>query len=153
MQKTEFEFILDTPISHHKSGDTEDCSTLILRAPSYKNRKVTIRLKQGFMRALKSLEGSDNSQAKKNKQDDVNPFTAEAIIAALFMSDVDLNDILDDFETLLIHGCCFIPPETQLAKHHYSQISPDDVTRLLGEYIENFLIPSWMIQLMNKSST
>jgi hypothetical protein len=152
-QKAEFEFTLDIPISHHKQGDTEDCSMLILRAPSYKNRKASIKLKQGFMRALKSLEGSGGNQTSKNKQSDENPFTSESIIAALFMSNVDLNDILDDFEQLLLHGCCFIPPEIQFTNFHYRQISPDDITRLLGEYIENFMIPSWMIQLTNKSNT
>jgi len=150
MQKIEFDFKLDTPINYHKGGSEEECKMLLLRAPSYKNRKTTIKLKQNFMRALKSLEGSDADQKKKTKQSNENPFTAEAIIAALFMSDVDLNDILDDFEILLTHGCCFIPPEVQLIGQHYNQISENDLTRLLGEYIENFLVPSWMTQLMNK---
>jgi hypothetical protein len=149
MKKTEFKFILNSPITHHKAGDTAECTSLRLVAPSYKNRQYTAQLTQTFMRAMKGMEGSGQKNKKEQDTKD-DPFTRENIIAMLLMSDIDICTAYDNLKNVLLHEGCFLENDKQMTKTHFEQLVDEDLQLLLGDYIANFLIPSWMIEMMQK---
>jgi hypothetical protein len=149
MIKTEFEFNLTSPVEYHKGGDSIPCHILVLHAPSYKNRKYTTKLKQSFMRAIKDMQKTNEPVAAQEQSNDID---GVGVAGLLLMSDVDLNECYEDFKMILLHGGAFVEPDIPMTDLHFNQLMDDDLELLLGEYIANFLIPSWMTQTMKKSN-
>jgi len=93
---------------------------------------------------------SQNTQIKNNEETiiGINNIDGKSVCTILMMSKVDINDCQDDFKEILLGNCCFVDKDMPLNEMMYNQISDDDINLLLGEYIANFLIPSWMKQMM-----
>jgi hypothetical protein len=151
MIKDEIEFKLVKPILHHKGGESIECKVLILHAPSAANRKYTTRLKQAFMRAINSMNQGKGNEAPSN-QDAVDEakkeLTGVNVCGLLLMSDIDLNECYENLKEILLNGTAFIDKEKIMSKMHFEQLCDEDIELILGEYIANFLIPSWMRQAM-----
>lgn len=153
MKKTEFEFKLTTPINHHKGGDSIACDTIILRAPSFNHRRNTIKLKQLFMRAVNTIQKNVASQDASKQKQQKTELDGTAVAGLLLMSDIDLMECIEQFKEIILKDnrpCAFIENEKLMTKMHFDQLSDDDLELMLGEYIANFLIPSWMEKMMNQ---
>lgn len=150
MKKIEFEFNLSVPIKHHKGGESVDCSKLILRAPSANDRRQTTRLKQLFMRAIQSTQKNFADQQPIKQKKEQTKLDGVSVTGLLLMSDIDLMECYDQLKIILLNNCAFIENEKPITEFHFNQLADDDLELLLGEYIANFLIPSWMEKMMNQ---
>lgn len=156
MYKSEFEFLLSKTIEFHhidnKKNISENSSTnrLVLYAPNYHQNNIRIVLQQGLMRALKSINAKDEDTKQSSKDNDV--ITGTAINAILLMSDIDLIAYFDKLDSLLLDGCCMMDGKMPLKKAVMERIELEDLDKLRGEYIANFIMPSWTKGAMAKSS-
>lgn len=150
--KKELEFELSEMIQiHHadkQSGTSEilDTNKLILKAPSYNTYDERIRLRQGYMQAVKALQSTikDNVPDQSDSDGDTNDkITGEVVINVLYMSDIEMVPYMKIFEALLLN-VCYVDGKVQLTKTILNKIDLDDLERMLGEYIANFIIPSSM---------
>lgn len=147
--KSEFTFKLIKPLSYHDGGNSEAISKeLILKAPSNKQRRQTAKLKQGFFRAVGDM--SKNNQNDSNSSDDSGEMGGTQVLTMIMMSKVDLGDYQDVFRELLLNDICFLNENEKLKSHTYENLSGEDSEKLMGEYIANFLLSSWMNNLMKK---
>ena len=133
----DFAYELKTPISYHAGSDNKEAESVILSAPSNKQRRPAARLKQFFFQAIKDLKAEDqaaNDDGKKPKGSD--------IVALLMMSDVDANAVHDAFKDIATSGCAMLDGAVSINDSLYEKMSFEDTEEMLGEYLVNFLIPS-----------
>lgn len=147
MSKTEFIFKLTNQIQFHKGGDVVYIDKIILKAPSAMNRHYTTRLRQTFTQAIKDMTSTEQQTKVEKTQTKAN-IDGVSVIAFLMMSKVDLNSCYDDFKEILLNGCAFVDKDSPFNEMLYDQLIDDDLELMLGEYIANFLIPSWTKQMM-----
>jgi len=156
--KKEFEFILNEELDYSDSGDAKKTKRLILRAPANIHRNETFRLRQGLLKGMTEaqarLKSSTTEEITNNNQNQTNEIDDEidgqGILTGLFMSDIDMVEYMALFERLLLNGCCIVDGKINLTDGILKKISIDDEERLLGEYIANFIFPSWMKNQMNR---
>lgn len=147
--KSEFTFKLIKPIPYHDGGNSEAIAKeLILKAPSNRQRRQTAKLKQGFFRALNDIQNSKQDSGESS--DNAEEISGEAVLTIIMMSKVDFADYQDVFRELLLNDIAFITDNQKLKSHNYDEISDTDSDKLMGEYIANFLLSSWMSKLMSK---
>lgn len=150
--KREFEYSLQVNISIHKNGEKQFANKIKLLAPSSAQRTNRCIIKQAFMNAGKKSGGGDSSgssQTQTSDDQDIEITNAEQVAGMLY-SNLDYNEIsrvMEAFIDLLTSGCG-IALEERLTTFHIDQIDSEDLDNMLGEYIVNFLIPSWMKRLM-----
>lgn len=147
MSKTEFIFKLTSNIQFHKGGDVVYLDKIILKAPSSRNRHYTTKLRQTFTQAIKDMTSTEQSSKVEKTQTKAN-IDGVSVIAFLMMSKIDLNNCYDDFKQILLNGCAFVDKDSPFNEMLYDQLIDDDLELMLGEYIANFLIPSWTKQMM-----
>jgi len=146
--KKEFEFILQEDLQYADgTGGFAKAKKMLLRAPSTKQKKYSIKLRQGFMQAVKSnvdtFSKSKNTAKTSSSHEEMK---GEEILGLMLMSDVDMVGFCDTFKDLLIDGCCLVDGKIVLTLSLYEGLSDEETSRLMGEYIANFLIPSLMKQ-------
>ena len=137
--KGEITHELTTPFEYHGNGENKTASVIILSAPSNKQRKHAAKLKQYFFQAINSLQGADKAEAEENAKDP----KGSDIVALLMMSDVDANDIHEAFKGIITGGCAMVEGATSLTDSLYEKLSFEDTEEMLGDYLVNFLIPSF----------
>jgi NADH dehydrogenase FAD-containing subunit len=145
----EFDFILAESIEIHKHGQKVDAAKVLLKCPSSKHQRDRLIIKNGFMNNDKAQDGG-NQNAKKD--DDFNELKeSEKILGMLYsMKKADqMGEILDAFKRLLVNGCGIVEG-IALTETYIDEIDANDLDDMLGEYIVNFILPSWMKRLMNK---
>jgi hypothetical protein len=143
----EFEVTLEDAIEVHVKGQPVEGTTVLLIAPSAKNRKEAFNMKQIFTRAITSMQKNASqeelSSAKARKAeatDDKGP-SGEEILMMILASDQDFDMFNEQFRKLLCHGCATICGEP-LNDHLYGKLSLDDAEKILAEYLEHFLMKS-----------
>jgi hypothetical protein len=146
--KKEFDFLLQDEIIYSDGqGNAVKTKKLFVKAPSPKQKKYAYKLQQKFMQALKGnladMQKNNSSSAAESKSDS-EKLDGSAIITALLMSNVDINDFMDDLKCLLTSGSCLIDGKVELIELWFEQFGFDDQEKLLGEYIASFLLPSVM---------
>lgn len=150
--KNEFIFTLSGPLKYSNNGVFEFTNELILKAPSNKQRRESAKLKQGFFRALKSMQ---DSIANKPVDDSVKPsnddgIDADGIMPIIMMSDVDLCEFQDDFRSLLLNDACIVNETIKLTAPMYDSLSDCDTEKMMGEYLANFLLSSSIKKMQGK---
>ena len=147
--KSEFTFKLIKPLSYHDGGNSEAIAKeLILKAPSNRQRRQTAILKQGFFRALKDLQ--DSRQDSSEVSDESGGISGTEVLGVIMMSKVNFADYQDTFRELLLNDIAFLADREKLKSHTYDDMSDEDSEKLMGEYIANFLLSSWMKNLAQK---
>lgn len=136
--------ILKNPVKYHKNGEIEYSHELTLFAPTGSHRRELVKLKQYFIKAIKSLQGTD--KADKSSSDD-GQLTAESISYVFMFSDIDFNEIIDTFESLITKGLCNVDDNQKMTSSIYKNIMPDDLEKIIGEYLLVFLLSSTMNNL------
>ena len=175
--KKEFEFTLSENITVHKDGERQFCNKLLLKGPSSKQQRERCLIKQALMEsinkanetasrleqanAISGVAGAmmgklDKAKTKRIAKDSINDDVldipnSEQLLSLLYMqiSPDRLTEIFDAFNALLCGGCA-TAFDIALTQSIIDQIDADDMESLLGEYIENFIVPSWMKQAMMK---
>ncbi len=146
--KTEFEYKLSTPVKVAKKGDEELVFKIKLKAPTAKHRAHMIRLKQGFLKAVISAQ---NSATIKNARADADTMAeaaeakidGAAIIGLLYISDIDVAALEEEFRNLLLAGICEVDEGINLNAHMLdSCVSLEDFESIMGEYLANFIVSS-----------
>lgn len=141
----EFAHVLKTPVSYHSGGDNKDAEAIILTAPSNKQRKPAAKLKQFFFQAINSLDADEEAvkAAKEAKADEQKKAKGSDLVSLLVMSDVDYVEVHDAFEKLMTSGCAKLDGDVDLNSMTYEKLSFEDTEAMLGDYLANFLIPSF----------
>lgn len=146
--KKEFDFTLQEEITYaDEQSNAVKTKRLFIKAPSSKQKKYAFKLQQKFMQALKGniadMQKSGNVETKETK-DDSEKLNGEAIITALLMSNIDINDLIENLKELLTSGSCLVDGKINLIEPWFDQLGFNDIEKLLGEYIASFLLPSIM---------
>ena len=136
--------ILKNPVKYHKNGEIEYSHELTLFAPTGSHRRELVKLKQYFIKAIKSLQGNENSDQAPSEDGGL---TAEAISYVFMFSDIDFNEIIDTFEALITKGLCNVDDNQKITSSIYKNIMPDDLEKIIGEYLLAFLLSSTMTNL------
>lgn len=131
-----FTYELLTPVPYALKGEQADGTFIELSAPTSREMAHVTALKQMFYRALpKDGEQSDEEDAGTDN------LTGETIMALIYTSEVDAHKLLltavELFKTVgLIEG------ETKLTKPIIDAIDLDDLEKMTGEYMLNFILAS-----------
>lgn len=137
--KGDITYDLKTPFEYHGNGENRTASVIILSAPSNKQRKPAAKLKQFFFQAINGLQGDEKADAEAKASDP----KGSDIVALLMMSNVDANDVHEAFKGIITGGCAMVEGATSLTDSLYDKLSFEDTEEMLGDYLVNFLIPSF----------
>lgn len=144
--KSEFQYTLSQSIKYHsKDGNEQDAFSLTVTAPSSRDRKHTIKIKQSFFRAITSIKSND-SEKKESSGESANIKGHEALMI-LMMSDQDMEKIYEAFRLILISGSCKLEDGTDFTNVLYEKIQDSDIDNLLADYLEFFFLSFWMKHL------
>lgn len=145
--KSEFIFELTQELGYQQGGEHLTTKTLILKAPSNKVRRQCANLKQGFFRAINSLSKGSEGSKEDGKEKDEGSIDGKAVLTAIMASDVSLADYQEDFKSMLLGGVCWIVDDIKMTDPIFNEMLDMETERLMGEYITNFLLTSWMEKL------
>lgn len=134
----EIEFVLEKEIEYATKGELSKGRLLILKAPSSRNQRERIRLQQGFFQAVNALKSSDST--KKDTSSD--SIKGEEVLALMLSSSVDMVAFHEDFKRLITSGVCMVEGTEPLTAPLFDKIHPDDLDRMLGEYLAVFILSS-----------
>lgn len=140
-QKDEVVVTLETPIEYkpEDSGEVEKAYEVTIYAPSSKQLKNTVYLKQCFFRALNSVSDTD---AKEKDVDKDKIIEASDVMALLYMSDIDMHKFMLSARELFQAGVAKIDGKRDFTVPLLDKLSPDDLETLAGEYLINFILAS-----------
>ena len=147
--KSEHEVILTSKVAYHHGGEKKQAVSVLLLAPSYKQIKETVKIKQFFFQAIASMQ-----DAKKELEQDDSPemeMDGEAVVSMMFMSDVDMNKVFDEAKKLLTSGVAKIDGVETLNDSMIESLSVDDFEKIVGEYLINFIIASALMKMKSLS--
>lgn len=148
-QLKEFEFTLSEPVTIHKSGQSVPVAKILLKCPNSRQQRDRLIIKNGFLyNKNQSTATATDTEQKANDVID-NLTESQKILGGLFSTKTadEMDEILNAFKRLLLDGCGTFEGITA-TDHYLNQIDGDDFDSMLGEYIANFILPSWMKQLM-----
>lgn len=144
IQRT-IEYELKVPINVGQDGQLIECSKVILKAPTAKNRNECLFLKQAFLRALPK----EVTSGATSSQDDDMPEGSD-VIMFIGASSVDLKEIFDVAKRLFTNKVATLDGEN-MTSPIFDSIDMDDLEGLLGEYMINFILGS-ILSKQKKSS-
>lgn len=143
---TEFNFELEVPIKYAYEGEMVDGTFITLKAPSSKNMLECSVLKQAFFRALPT--DTDSTQNSSDDDGEKADLTGDAIMTLIMMSqNVELATIIATARDLFSSGVALLEGETKVTKPILDDIDPDDLERMIGDYLVNFILASSLKRL------
>jgi len=137
----EFIYKLETPVSYHGKGNEEQAYELILKAPSNKQRRECAQLRQGFFKALNDLQSSGSKEQSEGGSQDIG---GKEVLTMILMSGVDYVEYVETFRDLALNDIVWINEQQRVTSPIFDNMSENDTQNMMGEYIANFLIGSWM---------
>lgn len=138
----DFTHTLATPVPYQSGGENKDAKVIILSAPSNKQRRSAARLKQFFFQAIGSLDNNSEAAQAKDAAKSEKPKGSD-IVSLLNMSEVDCDEVHEAFMKLMTGGCALVDGEEPMTSIVYDNLSFADTEEMLGDYLVNFLIPSF----------
>lgn len=127
-----------------------DCDIVTLQAPSYSHRVVCNSLKQKITQALcdqPSTTISDEQRLEAEKTSDL-VFDGDIILMAIQRSSIDYAQFVRQTEDV-IQTCAYVSiPAMLLTEGFYAKLSADDAEKIVGKFIENFLISSHFLTML-----
>lgn len=144
--KTEFDFKLSKEIEYHHNGETIKGTFIKLYPPSSKQLKQCTALKQSFFQAMGEIEaqfsGKNPEEVQKVKDKDES-ISGDDVMSILYMSKVDMFKLLLHAKDLfLCRGVAKIEGEEKLTSPMVDEMSQDDLEKMTGEYLVNFILLS-----------
>jgi len=137
----DFTHKLQTTVKYQSGGENAEGKVIILSAPSNKQRRAAAKLKQYFFQSLGSLP--DTGEATEVKDAAKEKTKGSDIVSLMNMSEVDLDEVHDAFMQLMIGGCASVDGKEPVTEIIYNEIQFCDTEAMLGDYLVNFLIPSF----------
>lgn len=157
----EIEVKLNDPVNVAVGGQMSEIDIVTIAAPSNRQRKSAIKVKQLYSRAKASNidrlvsrmtpeQLKAGEEARKDRQDEdseekTEKVTAKSVVDSIASSDIDMEEVMESLETLLCGlgtdgkgGCCTIGG-VGLKRDLFADFSLEDSENLLGEYVSNFL--------------
>jgi len=139
MQEVEYE--LESCFEYAYQGEVREAKSIVLKAPTANNSRFTAKLKQGFFRAIRDFEGTATESTKDTK----NEISGDEIMGAIMMStSVDFGKYTDDFKAFMCKGIALIDGVEPFKEKLFDNLLEEDLMSIMGLYLENFLIASWM---------
>lgn len=137
--KAEIDYYLQSPIKYARSGEELEAVFVRLSAPSGKNSRECLLLKQAF---FQSLPRGEETKEEKPAQE----LTGEMAMEIIAMSsDVNLSEVVDVGRDLFLRGgVALVDGEEKLTKPLWDSMGIDDVQGMLGEYLVNFILASFV---------
>lgn len=154
MQKLikEFEFILTDSIKYDYDGQKVTGFSLTLKAPGNIHSRFCNKLSKAFLNSSRALAAQElakngNKPIESSSSED-SKITGQMIVTVMRLTE-DMDELHEAFKKFM----CFVTPQNLgfvclidgkciMTEHYYEQMSMSDTDKLLGEYIQNFLIPS-----------
>ena len=148
----EFNFKLGADFSYGTTdGNESETSFITFTAPTSKNRKECMFLKQSFFRALNSIPSSNKSAGdavEANKE-----FDGSDIITLFAMSSADLHEVCEVARKIFISGVGKMGGDGKLTGNLLDNIedklSTEVIQEMVGEYLVNFILRSSLNKLKN----
>lgn len=140
--KTKVVVDLALPFDYAKGGQMVPATSITIMAPSRKNLAHTAPIQQTFKRALRSLMATKVEQAKPGEAPkDAGEIKGEDVLDLIMMSDEDYLKFEMHFRDLLTsQGVAFVDGTEPLTTVLYDRLSEIDATKIVGEYLTNFLL-------------
>jgi len=142
-------FKLTNPIKYiTKEGDSSESSALFLYSPPASMKRVPIKLRGYFTKAMKRAASSDLAKLEgaPTKDSSDEGMDGDAVVQMLYMMiPEDMEAVHDQFKILIVgSGVVKVQNEVGLTGALYDMITQIELDELLGEYLANFMIASWM---------
>lgn len=137
---------LKTPLGYQDGGSNVEAKVVVLTAPAGKEKKYSMRLKAGVMRAsqmaAKQMEGRVRAEPKKGDED--LKLDGSALVQMFYMVEgFEYEEYYDNFGKLLCTGVCvFEGSDKTMTPAYLETLTQDDLEGILGVYLENFILPS-----------
>ncbi len=138
---TEFQFELNTPVKYHSGGEEVDGNFITLTAPSKKQMKNNIALKEAFFKAVSAQETQTSSESKISEQPEL---TGVDVIDMMYISGVPMHSVLLSATELFKSGVAKIDGTVSLTQPILDEINQDDLEAMTGDYMVNFTLASFL---------
>lgn len=140
-------FELEEPIEYAFKGEPVVGTFITLKAPTSKNMTECATLKQAFFRAMTTIPKSNRESAVEDGEGK-DTIDGAAIMSIITMSSsVELAQVLAVACTLFTSGVALIDGEVSMTKPLVDKMSQDDLERMTGFYLENFILASALRKL------
>ncbi len=137
----EFQFELNTPVKYHAGGEELDGNFITLTAPSKKQMKNNIALKEAFFKGISAQEAQTSSGSNVSDQPEL---TGADVIDMMYMSGVPMHNVLLSATELFKSGVAKIDGSVSLTQPILDGISQDDLEAMTGDYMVNFTLASFL---------
>jgi len=153
--KSEHEFKLNVPLKYQHQGEDHEARLIILKAPTNKIRGQRAKLKQAFMQAISEAESKTAETASNDSQDDTiieDDAIADYILMMLYSSkSIKITTIIEEFKDLIVNGgVAMIENTTKMTTPLFENMDADDCDRMMGEYMANFILASFLNKIHQK---
>lgn len=147
MNDRQFEFLFDTPFAYMHKGEAKEARSLLLTAPSAKNKYEAAALKKGIYDAIRNMteqfKGEVQQSVDKEPSSDDDLTAAQMYDMLMMYGDIDVNPYFETFKKLMLaKKICLIDGVEQMEDGVYDTLDFREVERLIGEYLYHFLAPS-----------
>lgn len=137
----EFNFNLSSPAKFHSGGEEVDGTFITFYAPSKKQMKHNIALKEAFFKAVAAQEGGTSSENKISDQKKLNGLD---LIDMMYISGTDMHCVLLSASELFKSGVAKIEGSVNVTQPIIDSITQDDLEAMTGEYMVNFTLASFL---------
>jgi len=138
---TEFQFELSKPLKYHSGGEEIEGNFITLYAPSKKQMKNNVALKEAFFKAVSSQEGDASTENKASEKVELNGLD---VIDMMYITGVPMHTVLLSATELFKSGVAKIDGSVGLTQPILDDIDQDDLEAMTGEYMVNFTIASFL---------
>jgi len=141
MEQKEMLFQLSDKIQYSKAGEFPETATIQINAPSMEVFDEASELSQMVMASM--IDASKNIQVSSKEVDPEDAKIDAEAVKALLMSarNVKMSDVRKCFDALVLKSATF-DGEVKITETTLKKLSMADYTRMVCEYIANFIIPS-----------
>lgn len=136
------DFLLSSPITRHNAGEVEDVLILTMVCPTKAQVRKSYKLQQLFTAALTSGatgQTIDTAEAVDAAPTTHEPMSGESVMGILLRSDVDIEEVMRQFERLALSGCVTVC-DKPINVSQWSKIDEHDAERMAAEFIGNFIL-------------
>lgn len=129
------QILLEKPIEVHRNGQAETAFSLEIKAPTNRLLNQVAEIEKAFMSAaMKLSEKTSAAETKDSAQTaDKSP---ESNVLAIMAAGVDIRPCYAALREILLESATI--DGIKFTDFHYSNMTPADTKKILGEYIANF---------------
>lgn len=147
--KNSFDFELEEILEYAKGGEMEEAQMITLFAPTSRVMDHCANLKQAFFRAMPEAKPD---QALPDDISDVEIDGDQIMLLITASRDVSLASTLATARELFTSkDIAMVDGEVKLTKPMLEQLSNDELERMLGQYLSNFILASALKKMKNLS--